>query len=53
MRYLPHTPGDVQCMMEALDIDDIEQLFKPIPEPVRLDRPLDLPPSLSEPELDS
>jgi len=53
MRYLPHTPDNIRCMMEALEISDISELFAPIPESVRLKRALDLPPALSEAELDS
>lgn len=53
MRYIPHTPDDLRRMMEALEISDISELFSPIPESARLNRPLDLPPALSEAELDS
>lgn len=39
-------------MMDALGIRDLAELFADIPEPVRLNRPLRLPPALSELELD-
>ena len=49
--YIPHTDEDRQAMMAAIGIRSIEELFADIPEPLRLRRPLDLPPPLSEPEL--
>ena len=38
-------------MLDALGIDDIGDLFEPIPEALRLAEDLDVPPALSEPEL--
>src|SRR5205809_6208280 len=38
-------------MLETIGVDSIDELFKDIPAGVRLDRPLDLEPPLSEPEL--
>ena len=38
-------------MLEAIGAPDIAELFESIPESVKLGRPLDVPPSLSEPEL--
>lgn len=52
MRYIPHTPEDIQRMLEAIGIKDISQLFEAIPEEVKLKRELDLPLPLSEQELD-
>ena len=51
MRYLPHTEEDVQRMLSAIGTDRVEELFEAIPAALKLDRPLDLPPALSEPEL--
>jgi glycine dehydrogenase subunit 1 len=38
-------------MREAIGIESVEQLFAGIPESLRLRRPLDIPPGLTEPEL--
>jgi len=51
MRYLPHTEEDVSRMLATIGADSVEALFASIPAPLRLDRPLDLPPPLAEPEL--
>lgn len=49
--YLPHTDEERAAMLETLGLNTIEDLFNDIPEQVRLNRRLDLPAPLSEPEL--
>ncbi len=51
MDYIPHTDEDDATMLEALGLGAIDELFEAIPEGVRLSGALDVPPSLSEPEL--
>ncbi|MBM3460295.1 MAG: glycine dehydrogenase, partial [Armatimonadetes bacterium] len=52
MAYTPHTPEQTREMLAALGLERVEQLFaEQIPEPLRLKRPLDIPPGLSELEL--
>ncbi len=51
MTYIPNTDADRQAMMEAIGIGSVEELLTVIPNDVRLDGPLDLPPALSELEL--
>jgi glycine dehydrogenase subunit 1 len=51
MRYIPHTKEDIERMLRVIGAQSIDDLFNIIPEIQRLDRPLDLPPALSEPEL--
>ncbi|HET7235547.1 MAG TPA: aminomethyl-transferring glycine dehydrogenase subunit GcvPA [Actinomycetota bacterium] len=51
MRFAPHTEDDVARMLEAIGRSSIDQLFEQIPEPVRLDRPLELPEGVSEMEI--
>ncbi len=51
MRYLPNTDADRKMMLEAIGVESVDDLFAPIPEKVRFDRPLDLPEGLSEMEL--
>jgi len=48
--YLPLTDEDRREMLSAIGVDTIEDLFSDIPREVRLQRELDLPPSLSETE---
>ncbi|MCY3555424.1 MAG: aminomethyl-transferring glycine dehydrogenase subunit GcvPA [Gemmatimonadetes bacterium] len=51
MTYIPNTDADRQAMMKAIGIGSVEELLTVVPDDVRLDRPLDLPPALSELEL--
>ena len=51
MSYIPNTPEDQQAMLETLGLSSLEALLAPVPENVRLRRPLNLPPALSEPDL--
>ncbi|MDZ4818055.1 MAG: aminomethyl-transferring glycine dehydrogenase subunit GcvPA [Planctomycetota bacterium] len=51
MSYLLNTAEDQQAMLAAIGVSSIEELFAQIPADVRLNRPLNIPPALSEPEL--
>jgi len=51
MPYIPHTPDDRERMIRTIGIGDVEELFDSVPQSLRLRRPLDLPPALSEMEL--
>ncbi len=51
MRYLPHTPEDVDAMLKAVGADSVDDLFESIPVDCRRKHPLRLPESLSEWEL--
>ena len=51
IRYLPQTDADRDEMLAAIGVASVDELFVDVPEPVRLDRPLQLEPPLSEPEL--
>ena len=51
MTYIPNTDADRQAMMAAIGIRSVEELLTVVPDDVRLDGPLDLPPALSELEL--
>ncbi len=51
MPYCFNTPDDQQSMLEAIGAASIEELFDCIPKDIRLQRPLDVPPALSELEL--
>ena len=49
--YLALTEADREAMLRAIGASSVSQLFRDIPDSVRLGRPLDLEPPLSEPEL--
>jgi glycine dehydrogenase subunit 1 len=51
LSYTLNTPADRQAMLRTVGAATIDDLLKPIPPAARLDRPLDLPPPLTEIEL--
>ncbi|MGH7140848.1 MAG: glycine dehydrogenase, partial [Pirellulales bacterium] len=53
MPYLPNTTDDQRAMLAAIGVKSIDELFDMIPADLRLSRPLDLPPALTELELTS
>ncbi len=50
MRFTPHTAEDRRLMLQRIGAASVKELFAGIPAGIRLDRPLDLPAPLSEPE---
>ncbi|HAZ21017.1 MAG TPA: aminomethyl-transferring glycine dehydrogenase subunit GcvPA [Firmicutes bacterium] len=48
MRYTPHSDQDIARMLSAIGVKSIGDLFKEIPEKVRMQRPLNLGAPLSE-----
>ena len=50
-RYTSATDADRAAMLEAIGAASVEELFEQIPAEVRLDRDLELPDGLSEPEV--
>ncbi len=51
MSYVPNTRQEQQAMLEHMELSSIEDLLETVPDNVRLDRPLALPPARSEPDL--
>jgi glycine dehydrogenase subunit 1 len=51
MRYLPHTEADIARMLKVIGVEQVADLFDVIPEALRCDGCLEMPPALSEPEL--
>jgi glycine dehydrogenase subunit 1 len=51
VRYIALTAEDREEMLAAVGVSTLEELFRDIPAGVRLDRPLDLEPPLSEQEI--
>ncbi|MCL6444212.1 MAG: aminomethyl-transferring glycine dehydrogenase subunit GcvPA [Alicyclobacillus sp.] len=50
--YIPHTDADRDKMLASLGLTSVADLFADIPEQVRMQRDLKLPPAMSELELD-
>ena len=48
MRYHPHTSEEIREMLAAVGARSLDNLFRSIPERLRLKRPLDVPPALDE-----
>ena len=48
MRYHPHTPEDVRAMLDVVGKKSVSELFRSIPAPLRLQRPLQVPDALDE-----
>ena len=51
MAYILNTDDDTREMLRAIGLETLDQLFDAIPDAYRLDRPLDVPGALTEPEL--
>ncbi|MEE4602462.1 MAG: aminomethyl-transferring glycine dehydrogenase subunit GcvPA [Desulfobacteraceae bacterium] len=51
MRYLPHTPEDIDAMMKTVGVGSLDDLFKTIPEDCRCNCEPKLPEALTEWEL--
>lgn len=51
MRYLPKSDSERREMLDAIGAESLEGLFRHLPDAVRLHRPLDLPPGISEYEI--
>src|SRR5947207_6533557 len=51
MPYLYNTPEDQSAMLAAIGAGSIDELFAMIPPEMRLDRPLAIPPAMTEIEL--
>ncbi len=51
--YLFNTPRQQSQMLEAIGVDSVDELFGQVPEPLRLQRELRLPPPQTELELEA
>ena len=51
MSFLPLTEADREAMLAAVGVSTVDDLFRDIPQAVRLGRELELEPALSEPEI--
>jgi len=48
MRYLPHTPADIERLLAAVGVRNLDDLFASIPAPLRFQGELKLPKPLDE-----
>ncbi len=46
--YILNTPDDQRAMLAQVGVTSVEELFRQVPDAVRLRRPLNVPPALSE-----
>ena len=53
MPYTYNTPAQQEEMLQAIGAESVDQLFDLIPNSIKLDRPLNIPPALGELELTS
>lgn len=53
MPYILNTPLDQQAMLAAIGVSSLDELFEMVPAELRLNRPLDIAPAMSEIELTS
>jgi glycine dehydrogenase subunit 1 len=51
MNYLPTTEQEKKAMLDVIGVESVEELFKDIPQSVRLQRELNIPKGLSEYEV--
>src|SRR5438128_845888 len=51
LSYILNTPADRQAMLDQIGVGSVDDLFRSIPDSLRLKRPLNVPPALSEIEL--
>jgi glycine dehydrogenase subunit 1 len=51
MSFLSLTDADREAMLAAIGVESVDELFRDVPAGVRFDRELDVPPALTEAEL--
>src|SRR5512139_232187 len=51
MRFIPHSPTDIEAMLATVGVASIDDLFRDIPAALRATGPIDLPPGLPEQEV--
>ena len=51
MRYIPNSPEEREEMLRSIGLSSAAELFRTIPDDVKLDRPLNITEPLSEPEV--
>src|SRR3954447_13271349 len=49
--FVPHTDDEIAAMLEFVGLSSLDELFTAVPEALRLARPLDMAPGLSEPDV--
>jgi glycine dehydrogenase subunit 1 len=49
--FVPHTDDEISTMLDFVGLSSLDELFSAVPEALRLARPLDMAPGLSEPDV--
>ncbi|MDE7025528.1 MAG: aminomethyl-transferring glycine dehydrogenase subunit GcvPA [Paramuribaculum sp.] len=47
-RYFPHTPHDIKLMLDKCGVKELDDLYADVPPELRLKKPYNLPPEMSE-----
>ena len=50
-KYFPHTPDDVQKMLDVIGVSSLDDLYAEVPEELKLHRELNIPTAKSEVEV--
>ena len=48
MRFIPHSPADIEQMLAAIGVGSVDELFRDIPTELRASAAIDLPAGLPE-----
>jgi glycine dehydrogenase subunit 1 len=48
VRFIPHSPADIEHLLAAVGVDSLDDLFRDVPAALRATGPIDLPPGLPE-----
>lgn len=51
MKYLPHTPSDLEEMLRVIGVQSLDELYAEVPEELKLKRELNIPAAMSEIEV--
>ena len=50
-KYFPHTPDDIQAMLDVIGVSSLDDLYGEVPEELKLHRELQIPSEKSEMEV--
>ena len=51
MAFIPHSDADIKEMLQVIGEQSIDALYDEVPASIKLDKPLSVPPALSEIEM--
>lgn len=53
MKYFPHTADDLQAMLKVVGVSSLDDLYAEVPEELKFNKELNLPPAMTEMEVRS